>query len=69
MNNYIDRSSVREILCGVADEHVDIAETLLMDVDALPITALPPEWIAFYEKYQPTAAELQELIRRIDAAR
>lgn len=69
MSNYIDRSSVREILCGVADEHVHIAETLLMDVDALPITAVPPEWVAFYEKYQPTAVELQELIRRFEVAR
>ena len=34
---YLERSSVREILTCVADEHVHIAESLLAEIDNLPI--------------------------------
>lgn len=69
---YIERSKVREILCCVADEHVHIAETLLMDVDALPIVTAADisnaEWVEFCRKYRPTIDELMELVRRFSAA-
>ena len=35
---FLNRSSVRAILCGVADEYVHITETLLADIDRLPIS-------------------------------
>lgn len=35
---YVERSKVREIIMGVADEHVHVTEGILADVDQLPIT-------------------------------
>lgn len=41
---YVERSRVREILIGVADEDVDLAEHFLAQIDALPIiTGSRPE--------------------------
>lgn len=65
---YLERSLVRAIICGVADEHVHVAEGILADIDALPIiTAVDIAWAEFYHRYRPTTAELEELVRRFSS--
>ena len=41
---YLERSSVREILICVSDEHVHIAEGLLAEIDSLPIFTAADIW-------------------------